>query len=432
MDAQKNLATSPDRPGELLPPEGLVGDVANWIIDAAGCYQPNFALAAALTACGALVGRGVKDFTGQRTNLYSLAIGRTSSGKNEPLKCIDALFRALRFEKVLKGKITSDSALEVLLLYHPVMFLKIDEIGHYVKNLKGAGQSNGHLKSVMPALTEVWSAAGGVWEGKTRAENQNGKWTPGKHIEEPCVCLYGATAPDVLFDCMNASDMADGSFPRFLVFRSDTVPRRETKPEISVPPGLRDSIADALKHLGIPLPGTKSQDGKVADIPTAMLVNETDEAQWEFESLEDGKCHHIETAQNPMIAEIWGKAVENARRVALTVAVFRNPSAPKIEEYDAKYAVQLVQQLVSGMCKTVAECVSSTRVERTKKRLLRLIRRAGANGLTRSQLVRSTDDLDIRERNAALDDLEEGEQIMSVTVRTKTKPMIVFKANDSK
>ena len=427
MDAKENLVTSPDRPGELLPPDGLVGEVANWIIAAAGCYQPNFALAAALTACGALVGRGVKDFTGQRSNLYALAVGDTSCGKNEPLKCIDALFRAQRFEKVLHGEITSDSALEVLLNYHPVMLLKIDEIGHYLKNLKTAGQSNGHLKSVMPMLTKAWSAAGGVLPGKTRAENPNGNWKPGRRIEEPCVCLYGTTAPDVLFDCMNASDMADGSLPRFLVFRSDTVPRRVTKPEISVPPGLRDRIADVLKRLGIPLPGTKSQDGKVADVPTAMLVNETDEAREMFEALEDVKCERIANAPNRMVKEVWGKAVENARRVALIVAVFRNPSAPVIEEYDALYAVQLVQRLVTDFALTVADRVSSTRAERTKKRLLRIIRRAGPDGLTKSQLVRSTDDLDIRERDAALDDLEEGEQITAETVQGKTKRITVYK-----
>lgn len=428
MDAQ-NLVVTPDRPGELLPPDGLVGDVARWIIDAAGCYQPNFALAAALTACGALVGRGVKDYTGQRTNLYALAVGKTSCGKNEPLKCIDALFRALRFDKVLHGEITSDSALEVLLNYHPVMLLKIDEIGHYVKNLKSAGQSNGHLKSVMPMLTKAWSAAGGVLQGKTRAENPNGKWTPGKHIEEPCVCLYGTTAPDVLFDCMNASDMADGSLPRFLLFRSDTIPRRETKPEISVPPELRDRIADALKHLGIPTPGTKGQDGKLADTPTAMLVPETDEAKTDFEALEDLKCQQIESATNPMVAEVWGKTVENARRVALTVAVFRNPSEPVVERYDAQYAIQLATKLVSDFAAIVAERVSSTRSERTKKRLLRLIRRAGPDGLTRSKLVISTNDLDIRERNAAMDDLEDGEQIVAVTVRGKTKSTTVYKLN---
>ena len=239
MDAQ-NLVVTPDRPGELLPPDGLVGDVARWIIDAAGCYQPNFALAAALTACGALVGRGVKDYTGQRTNLYSLVVGDTSCGKNEPLNCISKLFRALRFEKVLNSEITSDSALEIHLNYHPVMLLKIDEIGHYMKNLKAAGQSNGHLKSVMPMLTKVWSEAGGVLLGKSRAENNDGKWKPRNQIEEPCVCLYGTTAPDVLFDCLSASDTADGSLPRFLLFRSDTMPRRVTKPEISVPTELHD------------------------------------------------------------------------------------------------------------------------------------------------------------------------------------------------
>ena len=431
MDATENLVIMPDRPGELLPPDGLVGEVARWIVDSAGCYQPNFALAAALTACGALVGRGVKDYTGQRSNIYALAVGETSCGKNEPLKCIDALFRALHFEKLLQGEVTSDSALEVLLTAHPVRLLKIDELGHYLKNIKGAGQSNGHLKTVMPMLTKAWSAAGGVLEGKTRAEAPNEKtWKPGRHIDEPCLCMYGTTVPGVLFDSLDASDIADGSIPRFLLFRSDTIPRRKTKPEISVPDELRNRIADALNHLGIPKPGAKSQDGKPADIPTPMLVSETKEAAQTFEGLEDVKYSHTaNTSESEIVRQIWGKAVENSRRVALIVAAFRNPSAPVIEEYDARYAVQLVQWLVSNFAVAVTERVSSTRTERTKKRILRLLQRAGEEGLTKTQLTHATQDLDGRERAAAVVDLVDGGEVVMEEVKTSRKSTMVARIN---
>jgi len=242
--------------------------------------------------------------------------------------------------------------------------------------------------------------------------------------------MYGTTVPGVLFDSLDASDIADGSIPRFLLFRSDTIPRRKTKPEISVPDELRDRIADALNHLGIPKPGAKSQDGKPADIPTPMLIHETKEATQAFEALEDEKYSHTaNTSESEIVRQIWGKAVENARRVALVVAAFRNPSAPVIEEYDARYAVQLVQWLVSNFAVAVTERVSSTRTERTKKRILRLLQRAGEKGLTKTQLTHATQDLDGRERAAAVMDLIDGGEIVMEEVKTSQKSTMVARIN---
>lgn len=79
---------------DLLNPPGLVGEVVDWIRASSGMEQPKFALAAGLTLCGSLLGRGVKDYTGQRTNLYALAIGHTSAGKNAPIQAIQAALAA--------------------------------------------------------------------------------------------------------------------------------------------------------------------------------------------------------------------------------------------------------------------------------------------------------------------------------------------------
>jgi len=228
MDATENLVIMPDRPGELLPPDGLVGDVARWIVDSAGCYQPNFALAAALTACGALVGRGVKDYTGQRSNIYALAVGETSCGKNEPLKCIDALFRALHFEKLLQGEVTSDSALEVLLTAHPVRLLTIDELGHYLKNIKGAGQSNGHLKTVMPMLTKAWSAAGGVLEEKPEPSPRTKKHGSPAGISRSRACACTAR-PCPAFYSTALTHPTSRTAQYHGSFSSDPIPSRDAR-----------------------------------------------------------------------------------------------------------------------------------------------------------------------------------------------------------
>ena len=417
--AAEHAATMPtfrqDWPDEVLTPPGLVGDVVRWIRDSAGVYQPKFALAAGLTVCGALIGRGVRDYTGQRTNLYTLAVGGTSAGKNDPIRAVQKLAAALAASKLLAGEVTSDSALEVLIDAFPVRLFLIDEVGQYLTTVKGAGQSNGHLRTVIPALTKCWSAAGGAFMGKARAKDGSGEWKPPKQINEPCVGFYGTSAPDVLFDAMTDADFSDGSIPRFIPFISENRPPFERKPEIVVPYELEEHLSQALRNLGIPPHGAKSQDGGVADIPTAMLVNETEEAARIFAALEDLKHANLAKADaGDKAFTLYGTIVENARRVAVTVATLRNPSAPIVDKLDATYGCTLLTLATADMVATVHDRVAATRTERDKKRLRLIIRKAGEKGITKSDLTRRTQTMRPPEREEALFDLQEAGEIREI------------------
>ena len=400
-----------DWPSEILCPRGLVGDVVAFIRDAAGVPQPKFALAAGLTVCGALLGRGVKDFTGQRTNLFTLAVGGTSAGKNDPIRTIGKIVDALGQRNLLAGEVTSDSALEILIEVFPVRLFLLDEIGQYLTTMKGAGQSNGHLRTVIPALTKCWSAAGGTFYGKSRAKDGSGQWKPPKQIDEPCVCLYGTSAPEVLFDAMSDADFSDGSVPRFIPFISESRPQYVAKPEIIVPDILRGDLGKALRTLRIPLHGVKSQVGTAMDIPNAILVGESEDAAKVFAGLEQEKQEHMVLGDNgdPTLY-LWGKSVENARRIALIVATFRNPSAPCVERVDAEYACDLMRLSVSDMVSTVRDRVAGSKVERDKKKL-RFIIRKSKGGITKSELTRRTQTMRPNEREEALFDLVEAGEI---------------------
>lgn len=401
-----------DWPDYILTPPGLVGDVVRFIRNASGVPQPKFALAAGLTVCAALIGRGVKDYTGQRTNLYTLAVGGTSAGKNDPIRSIEKIVAAMSAAKLIAGEVTSDSALEMLIEAFPVRMFLLDEVGQYLTCVKGAGQSNGHLRTVVPALTKCWSAAGGSFIGKARGRDSTGGWKPPKQIAEPCVCLYGTSAPEVLFSSITNADFTDGSIPRFIPFISESRPMFTAKPEIVVPESLVSDLKTALGALGIPTHGANAADGTAADVPEAKLISETDEATARFASLESIKHDSLTKADNgDPVLNLYGKAVENARRVALTVAALRNPSRPRIEEQDAAYGCDLVLLAVRDMVATIHNMVATNHTERTKKRLLFIIRKAGSDGITLSDLTRKTQNMRPMERREAIQDLIEAATI---------------------
>ena len=409
-----------------LNPPGLVGEVVAWIREASGMDQPKFALAAGLTACGALLGRGVKDYTGQRTNLYTLAVGHTSAGKNAPIQAIQAILYATMRERLLAGKVTSDTALEILLAAFPVRLFLLDEVGHYITSLRTAGASNGHLKTVMPALTECWSCANSAFVGKARAADSNGKWKPPRIIREPCACLYGTSAPGVLFDGMSEADFMDGSIPRFLAFISETRPEYVAKPAIEFPDDLRDALNAALLRLGISAPN--DDDGGAVAVPVARVIDETREAADVFEALEEVKHTNLVAADSgDNVLYLWGKAVENARRVALVVAALRNPKSVRIDKADAWYASELVIDSIGDMVRYVRENVATTKAERVARDIVRCIKRNGGR-IDRGELTRLTQRYTRDERADAIDDLLDARQIEIVPTRgTGAKSITVYR-----
>lgn len=394
----------------ILNPPGLFGDVVAWIRNSSGMHQPKFALAAGLTACGALLSRLVCDQDGQRTNIYTLAVGATSAGKNDPIRAIQTIMLGTGRNVLLAGEVTSDSAVEVMLDMFPAKVMLLDEVGHYLGSIKSAGQSNGYLKTVVPMLTKAWSAAAGALLGKTRAPDNNGNVKPSKIIRNPCVSVYGTSAPDVLFGAMNEGDFADGSIPRFLSFISETRPMYQPKGELALPYTLALRLKQILGALGA-TDGLYKFDSKERDEwPTPRTFKHDEDALADFADFENEKMIYMldaDAGDKPLY--LWGKAVENAKRVALVVAAINGQDV--IDGAVARYAIDLVRACVKDMINHVRRNVAGSRREREKKTVLRVIRLAGTAGIVLGELTRKTQSISRDDRRDYLLDLEEAGQV---------------------
>ena len=108
---------------------------------------------------------------------------------------------------------------------------------------------------------------------------------------------------------------------------------------------------------------------------------------------------------------LYGKALENARRVALTLAVGRDGKAAVVTERDADYACRLVRYLVGDLIRAVRETVAETGDEKAKKRILQVVASAGRGGITKKELTRRTQFIRKSFRDEYLDDLVEGGEL---------------------
>ena len=108
---------------------------------------------------------------------------------------------------------------------------------------------------------------------------------------------------------------------------------------------------------------------------------------------------------------LYGKALENARRVALILATGRDGKAAVVTERDADYACRLVRYLVGDLVRAVKETVAENNDEKAKKRILQIVASAGRGGITKKELTRRTQFIRKSFRDEYLDDLVEGGEL---------------------
>jgi hypothetical protein len=408
--AKPRLSTA-QFPDWILNPPGLVGQLTRWINDTAGCYQPGLALAAAFTACGAVMGRKVRDESNGRTNLYMMGVANSSAGKDHPGACIMRLFEAAGADVLIGGsRVTSDAAIEVALQTNPTQLYCWDELGHMFAAIKQAGTGSGgasYLRTIVPCLMELYSSADRIYKGKQRAEGELAK------IYQPSVSVWGVTSPDVLYDGISRKELRDGWLGRVITVISHDQPKYIVQ-KYSPPPESLVAIISAWATRIIPPPeGTGSITGAIKawqiDVPanalaTSMINDFRDE------------CHDKMVAAHKKgddTCYLWGKGLQNARRIALILACGDSYDNPEITEYHVKYASEMIRTTIKQFALAITGNVADNDFEREKLRILKLLRAAGPLGMSKMEFTRRTQGLrDRKVRQAYIDELSESGQIV--------------------
>jgi hypothetical protein len=397
-------------PAEILDPPGLVGDIARWIIDTAPCYQPLFAVGAALTLCGALFGRKVKDEYDTRTNLYGLCIGQSSSGKDYPQKAIMRILAAAgeAAEKMIAKEVTSDAAIMSALGLYPVRLFVWDEVGHFFTNMKG-GKDGSYMKTIRPMLLQLYSSANlDKFKGKQMASKEEAA-----SVEFPHVCIWGATSPDILYSDMTKGEITDGFIGRFLTFVSPTRPLPVRRKISAVPDAISSRVAAWVTRVIPPPAGMAAFD---AHLKQHQMVVPTTQAAGDALDEFRRECHakmDAEDAKSDVTNNLWSKAAEIAGRVALTVACGRSFDNPEVAKSDVDYAVALVRHCVRTFSDSIRDNIAETPWEREKNKIVKILEKAGRKGMSLTEIANKTKGLRSRkERCEYLADLAESRLIV--------------------
>ena len=404
----QTLVSSDQEYAFLIKPPGLLGEICSWINSTAIKEQPFLSLACSLSFLGALFGRRVRDELGSRTNLYCMGVAPSSAGKAHAMNQIRRLATASGSTSLLGGDdIASDSAIEDRVHREPSTLFMWDEIGHLLAHIK-SGISQHHAQ-VVSLLMKLYSAAGNIYLGKEYAEKEKQRL-----IVQPCCSIYGTSTMERFSAGISPIELQDGWLSRCLVFCApfDT-PKKRGRIESSVPNDLSEKVKSWATRVITP-PGRPELSHFVnptgqTQAPVQIVVPTSHEAekvfiQFDNESIEYGK-------QNPLLACLWAKGEENARRIALIVACGINYSKPHIGVDVASYACRLVRYILMDFGTLIAPEIVGSKIEGDKRVVLKAIESFGVKGATRRDLTRKTQKLSKRDRDSIIGDLMESGDI---------------------
>ena len=422
---EEPTATSPFT---LVMPDGLVGDLTDYMLSTARRPQPLLSLGASLCAIGALMGRQYRTESNLRSNLYVVGIADSGSGKNHAREIINEVFFEAGLAHHLGGnKIASGAGLLTALHRQPAILFQIDEFGMFLAAAADRRRSPRHITEILDNMTELYTAAGGVFLGAEYA-NRDGS-NERRDINQPCLSVYGTTTPLHFWGALQGANVVDGSLARFLILPSD-----EDYPDENIAVGMRQADPALIAGLQSVACGAGHQKGnlagKTADQNTAVnptIVPMTEEARARFRLLSAELTGELRAASGTAFTAILARIGENALKLALIVAVGRYPTNPAIDLSAADWAIDFVRHYARRTIAAVERHVADTETEAHLKRLKEVIRAAGSSGITKSEVTRASQWLKSRDRNEILETLIESGDITTGMRDTGGRRAMVYR-----
>jgi hypothetical protein len=199
---------------ELVPPRGLVGDIARYIHDSSIRPVPEVALTAAIGLVAGICGRQWNT-PGEPTglNLYLILLAQTGTGKEGGRDGIDRILgevkKAVPMVEEFKGPtaFSSGPALIKALDSQSCFFSTWGEFGKTLQRISG-DKAASHEQSLLRALLDVYSRSG---KGKSIGVNAYADVERNtRDAKSPAVTIVGDSTPECFFGALTESSISDG------------------------------------------------------------------------------------------------------------------------------------------------------------------------------------------------------------------------------
>ncbi|NQT35242.1 bifunctional DNA primase/polymerase [bacterium] len=415
-------------PEGLYDPPGIIGDIVRFIVETAPYPQPPYAVNAALTLAGTILGRKVRGESGLRTNLYLVSIGTTASGKEHPRKMVKVILNAADLNELNGGEnLASGQALMTRLEMTSSVLFQLDEFGQLMQSLQLRNTARYNLE-IMTNLIKLFSSTDGIIVGTEYADQ---RLRPRSKIEYPCCSLHATTTPDIFYESITSKHIVSGYLNRFIVVDNSKVPRPPRR-RLPNPPDVPAVILQWIRTVQMLRLGNGNLSGINPASP--IVVNKTDIARKLLDQFEQNINEIINSCSEITTCDLWKRAWEHADKLALVCGCADNIHDPIVDELHARWAIQFVSHHVEKLACEVLMRVADSPFEKMTNDFYQAIQSAGEKGVTERDMNKKKPFRSFapKDRRPAIETLINGGKIVLTKIKTAGRGRIAYVAIDNK
>lgn len=388
---QTDLPATPDDPigsdyafGDTSRPDGLLGEITEWIVATSRKPNRSLAMTAAIAIMAGICSRHLMGPTGSATHLYLVNLGATSIGKDRPFKAIGQLLKAAGYGAIFQSaKFKSDTAIELVMKSSRTAVATVDEIGSAIFAKMGNRRATTHESAISSVLRELWSVLpGDDWQTSSRAGERS------ELLASPALTLMGVSTLNEFYRSLNGASVDNGFLNRFTVIMADppSEERDEEQDRLVVPPDLAKKLAAILPNAGN-LDALNALLGYEHPANIAKIRWATPQAEQGHLSLARriNRWRDEDDAASPFL----GRTAEMAVRLATIHAVGRTGRGAVVTERDYRWGASVALASARFMIEDASLRMAETDFQANQRLVLSFIKKAGR--MKRSEITRKVD-----------------------------------------
>ena len=347
----------------LTPPPGLVGEIANFIYQAAPRPVPEIAIAAAIGLMAGICGRAY-NVSSTGLNQYVLLLAKTGRGKEAIQSGISKLISAVRQqvptieECVGPDEIASGPALYKYLHKNSCFVSILSEFGLRLQQISDA-YGNGPNVSLRRMILQLYAKSGyndvahpSIYSDKDKNINA---------IASPSFSILGESTPHTFYRNLTEEMISEGLLPRFLLIEyngdrvEENVNHAQAKPSFE----LIDKLAACAAN------SAQVQNAQ----PRRVITVSLDEASQKLSNKYSKRCDDFinNKKNNEVIIELWNRAHLKVLKLAAIVAVGVNMWNPIIEKEHLEWAIGMVDADIAALTARFEEGMIGANTQEVKQ-----------------------------------------------------------------
>lgn len=320
-------------------PQGLIGEVAEYILASSIRPVKEIALAAALGLVAGIVGRSY-NISGQGLNQYLILLAKTGSGKEGAASGIDSIIGACRQQIPMAdqfmgpGAYASGQALIRVLDKKPCFVSVLGEVGLTLQQLcdPRAPAATIMLKKV---LLDLYSKSG--WNKVLQPSVYSDQEKNTMPVRAPNVTILGESTPETFYGKLDQTHIAEGLVPRFIVLEyQGKRPPRNPNAFFAPPESLVNKVCDLITTALSCEQNNSCAPVQLDPVATQILAD--------FDKYADSQ---INGTNQDIQMQLWNRAHLKALKLSALIAVGVNHHQPIVTREMAQWACQLVTDEVT-------------------------------------------------------------------------------------